>query len=194
MTDDQTLLAVCASLKPAIGRNEPSACRELLHASTGYLGRVVPGIGTLDLREIGLPGFEGLLPQEHPNPKVRAAYAQIIGARGLILSIPAYWGGIGSTFKAFVEVMCGPAYADAARSPFEGKPVVSLLVGSDPMSANEGADQLRTILAAIGAQEIAPPVVVSDPTASGASEAAVQALIAASAQLAQVTLTSREPE
>ncbi|WP_425101843.1 NAD(P)H-dependent oxidoreductase [Tropicibacter sp. S64] len=193
MTDPHTLLAVCASLKPAPGRSEPSACRELLRHATGYLGRVVPGIGTLDLREAALPGFEGLLPQEHPEPQVRATHTQVARAKGLILSVPAYWGGVGSTFKAFVEVMCGPAYADGVRSPFEGKPVVSLLVGSDPLSAREGASQLATILAAVGARQVAPPVVVPDPAAPGAGEAAVQALIAASAQLAQAVLTPGEP-
>jgi NAD(P)H-dependent FMN reductase len=192
MTDHPTLLAVCASLKPAPGRSEPSACRELLRHATGYLGRVVPAIGTLDLREAALPGFEGLLPQEHPDPRVRAAHAQIVGARGLILSVPAYWGGVGSAFKAFVEVMCGPAYSAGARSPFEGKPVVSLLVGSDPLSAREGARQLDVILSATGAHEIAPPVVVPDPAAPGAAESAVQALVASSAQLAQTILTDGE--
>ena len=192
MTDHPTLLAVCASLKPASGRSEPSACRELLRHATAYVGQVVPAIGTLDLREAALPGFEGLLPQEHPAPQVRAAHSQIVGAKGLILSVPAYWGGVGSTFKAFVEVMCGPSYSDGARSPFEGKPVVSLLVGSDPTSAREGAGQLGTILATIGAREIAPPVVVPDPAAEGAAEGAVAVLIAASAQLAQAVLTQGE--
>lgn len=192
MTSAPTLLAVCASLKPAPERSEPSACRELLRAATDYLARVFPAIDTLDLRDARLPGFEGLLPETHYSPAVREAYAQTANASGLILSVPAYWGGVGSSFKAFVELMCGPSYDAYARSPFDSKPLVTLLVSSDPHSAEAGERQLDVILEAIGARQVAAPVVVPDPAAPGAAETAVKALIGSGAQLAQEVLRRGE--
>lgn len=188
MPDAPRLLAICASLKPAPGRDEPSACRELLKAATGYLERVFPAIDLLDLRDVSLPGFEGLLPETHYSPAVRQSHAQITGAAGLILSVPAYWGGVGSSFKAFVEVMCGPSYNAEAASPFQGKPLVALLIGSDAHSAHEGANQLDVILRAVGARQIAAPVIVPDPAAPGAADAAVKSLIGSAAELAQEVL------
>lgn len=185
MIDSPRLLAICASLKPAPGQAAPSACRELLKGATQCLSTVFADIDTLDLREAALPGFEGLLPDKHYLPAVREAHAVVSGAAGLILSVPAYWGGIGSCFKTFVELMCGPSYDAAARSPFHGKPVVALLIGSDAHSAREGASQLDVILATIGARQVAPAVVVDDPAVPGAADAALQALVGSAALLAR---------
>lgn len=185
MTDKPRLLAVCASLKPAPDYDQPSACRELLKGATVYLSRVFPDIDTLDLRNARLPGFEGLLPENHYLPAVRETHAAVTAAAGLILSVPAYWGGIGSSFKAFVELMCGPSYNTSSYSPFHGKPVVALLVGSDDHSAREGAAQLDVLLKTIGARPVAPTVVVFDLAAPGAAEAAVTALVGSAALLAR---------
>ncbi|QND45959.1 NAD(P)H-dependent oxidoreductase (plasmid) [Rhizobium lusitanum] len=185
MQTNPDLLAICASLKPAPGRMEPSACREILRAATTYLSRVVPNIETLDLRDAALPGFEGLAPAHHYDPAVMRVHQRIRAASGLIFSIPAYWGGVGGAFKTFVELVCGPSYENASSSPFQGKPAVVLLVGSDPFSAESGTAQLENIFEAIGVHLICELVVVPNPAATGASDAAIHALIGASAQLAQ---------
>lgn len=192
MTDAPRLLAICASLKPGPGHDDPSACRELLKGATGYVSRVFPDIDMLDLRDVDLPGFEGLLPETHYNDAVRDAHARLTGAAGLILSVPAYWGGIGSSFKAFVELMCGPSYNPEARSPFHGKPVVALLIGSDAHSAVQGALQLDVVLETVGARQVAPAVVVPDPAAPGAAEAAVKELVGSAALLAREVLNAGE--
>ncbi|MBY5728489.1 NAD(P)H-dependent oxidoreductase [Rhizobium leguminosarum] len=192
MQSNPNLLAICASLKPARGRTEPSACREILRAATIYLSRVVPNIESLDLRDATLPGFEGLAPAHHYDPAVMQVHQRIRAASGLIFSIPAYWGGVGGAFKTFVELVCGPSYENASSSPFQGKPAVALLVGSDALSTQSAISQLDSIFEAIGAHLTSELVVVPNPAATGAADAATRALIGASAQLAQHIIKVKE--
>ena len=183
-SDPLYLLAVCASLKPAPGQQEPSACRTLLQESVRHIQRVFPNITLLDLRQVALPAFEGLTPQEHYDSRVHDIHQLVSGAAGLVLSVPAYWGGVGGAFKSFVETISGPAYKPNVSSPFAGKPTVSLLIGADETSANAGAVQLRTILTALGANLVSPVISVSDPTANKSVNSSVHAMIEGIASLA----------
>src|SRR5438046_7541531 len=123
-----SLLAVCGSLKPALGRKNSSACRELLRLALAPVAEIYPLIETLDLREAQLPFFDGREPSEYDHAGLVAARAAVEAAGGYVFSVPAYWGGIGSAFKNFVETVCGPGY-EGQRSPFAGKPVAVLIVG-----------------------------------------------------------------
>src|SRR5262245_28433747 len=134
-TPASPLLAVCGSLKPAAGRNEPSACRELLKLALAPVAGIYPSIETLDLREACLPAFDGREPWEYDHPALVGARAAVEAAAGYVFSVPAYWGGIGAAFKNFVETVCGPGY-DRRGSPFAGKPAATLIVGSEPRTAH----------------------------------------------------------
>ncbi|MEN2977387.1 NAD(P)H-dependent oxidoreductase [Tistrella bauzanensis] len=187
---DPRLLAICGSMKPAPGQDQPSACRTLLHAAMGIVGRVFPAIDLMDLRDEALPPFQGLDPMDHPHPGVRHCHARIAAASGLVLSVPAYWGGVGGTFKSFVETVSGPAYSAGARSPFAGRPVVALIVGADAASAAAAAEQLPVILHCLGARQAGPFVVVDDPAAAGMAQRAIQGLVVATAGLARDVATA----
>ena len=98
-TSASPLLAVCGSLKPASGHNEPSACRELLRLALAPVSSIYPSIETFDLREASLPAFDGREPWEYGHPALVAARATVEVAAGYVFSVPAYWGGIGAAFK-----------------------------------------------------------------------------------------------
>lgn len=192
MTAAPHLLALCGSMKPAPGDQRPSACRSILRAATGLVSSVFPHIEMMDIREAALPPFQGLTPGDHPDPRVMDCHARIRAASGLILSVPAYWGGVGGAFKSFVETVSGPAYDTGAASPFAGLPAVGLIVGADRASAEAAAAQLPVILGALGAGLASPLVVVDDPAAPGAAAAAVQRLVGAVAGLARDLVATDE--
>lgn len=179
------LLGICGSLKPASGQSTPSACREMLGAALTLVGRAFPYIETLDLRDARVPAFEGIVPDEHPDQVVMECHRKVAQAAGLALSVPAYWGGLGGAFKSFVETICGPPYSTRSLSPFCGRPVVVLIVGSDPASAAAAADQVPPLLEAVGAQLTAPLVVLADPANEAERRAAAAGFVGAIAALAR---------
>jgi NAD(P)H-dependent FMN reductase len=163
VTSPAPLLAVCGSLKPAPGRKEPSACRELLKLALAPVVVLYPSIETLDLREVCLPSFDGREPWDYDHPALVAARAKVEAAAGYVFSVPSYWGGIGAAFKNFIETVCGPGY-NGGSSPFARKPVAVLIVGSDPRAARVAAPQMEAVLEALGLAPVRSPIVVSDPS------------------------------
>jgi NAD(P)H-dependent FMN reductase len=178
------LLAVCGSLKPAAGRDERSACRELLKLALAPVAGIYPSVEFLDLREACLPAFDGREPWEYDHPALTAARAAVEAAAGYVFSVPAYWGGIGAAFKNFVEVVCGPGYSARHISPFADKPATVLIVGSDPRTAHAAARQIEAVLEALGLVSARPPIIVGDPRELVDVNRAVQELTAAAASVA----------
>jgi NAD(P)H-dependent FMN reductase len=182
VTSATPLLAVCGSLKPAAGRDEPSACRELLRLALRPLVGIYPSIETLDLRDASLPPFDGREPWDYHHSGLAAARAAVEAAGGYVLSVPAYWGGVGAAFKNFVETVCGPGY-DGRSSPFAGKPAATLIVGSGVRTAQAAAPQIESILDALGLERVCPPIVVGDPHELDDVGRAVQELTGAAARV-----------
>ncbi len=176
------LLAVCGSLKPAAGRKEPSACRELLKLALAPVVGLYPSIEILDLREARLPAFDGRQPWEYDNAALVAARTAVESAAGYIFSVPAYWGGIGAAFKNFIETVCGPGY-DGHGSPFAEKPAAVLIVGSGPRVARAAAPQIEAVLDALGLIPVSSPILVGDPSELQDVARAVQELTAAAASV-----------
>jgi NAD(P)H-dependent FMN reductase len=181
--DRAPLLAVCGSLKPAPGREGPSACRELLKLALAPVMSQFPLIEMLDLREAGLPAFDGRESGEYEHAALSAARAAVEGAAGYVISIPAYWGGVGAGFKNFIETVCGPGY-DCRPSPFANKPAAVLIVGSEPRTARATAPQVEAVLEALGLIPVTAPIVVGDPSEIEDVERAVRELTAAAASVA----------
>jgi NAD(P)H-dependent FMN reductase len=183
VTSVSPLLAVCGSLKPASGHKEPSACRELLRLALAPVTSIYPSIETLDLREAGLPAFDGREPWEYGHPALVAARAVVEVAAGYVFSVPAYWGGIGAAFKNFIETVCGPGYGGRS-SPFADKPAAVLIVGSDPRVAHAAEPQIESLLDALGLLPVRSPILVGDPHELVDTARAVQELTAAAASVA----------
>jgi NAD(P)H-dependent FMN reductase len=183
VTAASPLLAVCGSLKPALGREDPSACRELLRLALGPLLSVYPVIETLDLRKARLPAFDGREPWDYAHQALVDARHQVDVAGGYIFSVPAYWGGIGSAFKNFIETVCGPGYGGGC-SPFAEKPVAVLVVGSDSRTARAAEQQIESLLDAVGLLSVCSPILVGNPHDLAETARAVQELTAASASVA----------
>lgn len=182
VTSLSPLLVVCGSLKPAVGREEPSACRELLKLGLAPVVGLYPSIETLDLREARLPAFDGREPWEYDHPALVAARTAVEAAAGYVFSVPAYWGGIGAAFKNFIETVCGPGY-DGRGSPFAEKPAAALIVGSEPRAARAAAPQLEAVLDALGLVLVSSPIIVGDPGDLVDVARAVQELTAAAASV-----------
>lgn len=176
------LLAVCGSLKPAPGRAEPSACRELLKQALAPVMSLYPAIEMLDLREVRLPPFDGRGPSEYGNADLVAVRHAVEDAAGYLFSVPAYWGGIGAAFKNFVETVCGPGY-DGGCSPFAKKPGAVMIVGADNSTARAAVPQIEAIFTALGITSVSGPVVVGDPGMLVDVEHAVLEMTAAAASV-----------
>ncbi len=161
----QTLMGVCASLKPAAGRRERSAVRSLLSYSLAHVKTVYPDVSLLDLREQRLPFFDGRMPQEINDASLRFVWSCIDRSGGLLLSVPAYWSGVSGVFKNFIDVLCGPVYAmrDEINTVFNNKPTGLLVVGADESSAQLGLQQAVQIMSCVGSRLVGDPVVISNP-------------------------------
>jgi NAD(P)H-dependent FMN reductase len=186
--DAATLLGVCASLKPASGRQDRSAARSILSYALQTVGAVYPQISLLDLRDHPPPFFDGRMPPDYEDPALEFVWSSVGRAGALLLAVPAYWSGVSGVFKNFVDVLCGPTYdlKDGASTVFEDKPVGLLIVGADDASAPAGAIQAQEIMRSTGAQLIGRPVVVANPRTGGLEEAGLtHELIALSAELAR---------
>ena len=172
--DAAVLLGVCASLKPAPGRQGQSATRSILAYVLSTVGAVYPRVSLLDLRDYPPPFFDGRMPHEYESPALEFVWSCVSRAGALLLSVPAYWSGVSGVFKNFVDTLCGPIYdmEDTVATVFMNKPVGLLIVGADDASARAGADQARQILRSTGARLIGEPVVISNPR-SGSAEVSI---------------------
>jgi NAD(P)H-dependent FMN reductase len=192
-----TLLGVCASLKPAPGRQGRSAARSILYYALDTLGAVYPEVFLLDLRDHQLPFFDGQMPHEYDDPALQFVWSCVGRTGALLLSVPAYWSGVSGVFKNFVDTLCGPIYdydrEDIVTTIFANKPVGLLIVGADETSAHVGADQAQQIMLSTGAQLVGQPVVVTNPR-SGGIEAGMlsRELIALAAELVRHAHLARE--
>jgi NAD(P)H-dependent FMN reductase len=183
-----TLLGVCASLKPAPGRQGRSAARSLLTSALATIRQVYPDVALLDLRDHPPPMFDGRMPHDHENPTLELLWSCVDRAGALLLSVPAYWSGVSGVFKNFIDVLSGPAYdmGDEWGTVFTGKPVGILVVGADEASARLGGIQAEIILRSTGAHIIGEPVVVSNPRLPGSDVSALSRdLVALGGVLAQ---------
>jgi NAD(P)H-dependent FMN reductase len=190
--NSRTVLGVCASLKPAPGRQQKSAARGLLYYALGALVPIYPNVMLLDLRDHVPPPFDGRFPNEHPDRQLQFLHGCIDRAGALLLSIPAYWSGVSGVFKNFIDVLCGPAYdlPSPSSTVFSAKPVGLIVVGADQSSARCGEQQARIILESCGAVLAGPPLAfgnLRDETQSAASLALLPAL---AAELARSVLTA----
>ncbi len=160
-----TVLGICASLKPAPGRQGRSAVRSLLTFALDHLANVYPEVALLDLRDHPPPSFDGRMPHDYDDPVLQLLWPCVDRAGALLLAVPAYWSGVSGVFKNFVDVLCGPAYDLECPSVtvFSNKPVGLLVVGAEEASTRAGADQARMTLLATGARLVGQPVLVADP-------------------------------
>jgi NAD(P)H-dependent FMN reductase len=94
-------------------------------------------------------------PAPIPRPKVRGAWQdEVKDATGIVFATPEYHGGLSSVSKLVIDNLGYP-------SALAGKPVALLGVAAGGIGAIKALEQLRSILAHVGA--IALPMPVSIP-------------------------------
>ena len=183
MNAPATLLGISASLKGS-DAGVRSASRALLEYALDAIGNLVPRVEMLDLRDAGLPLFDGTVPERSDNPQVRQVAEMVSQSRSLLLAVPCYWCGVSGVFKNFVDCTCGPAYDTiSSHTAFSGKAVGVIVVGADVPSAIYGAEQAARILASAGAALVEDPLVVSNPRRGVDDEAGLSARLVALAAL-----------
>lgn len=164
------VLGISASAKPPPGTEGNSAVRSYLQHMLAQL-RPTCSVQLLDLRDTPLPLFDGRMAEDVDQPNVRLALNRVRSAGALLMAVPAYWNSVGAVFKNFCEVLAGPAYdLKGAPTVFHGKPIGLLVVGADAASADSGAAHSAMIMAALGANLIASPVMVGNPRHLGHDE------------------------
>lgn len=187
MTAVPPLLGVSTSLKDGAR----SASRALLHRAFGPLRGVYPNLQVLDLREVGLPMFDGRLPADHSDPTVGRVFAQVSSAAAVLFSVPCYWSGVSGVFKNFVDILCGPAYdLDTVETVFTNKPVSLIVVGADAVSTVEGSESACRIMRSTGARLVGEPLLVSNPRQADAQPDLARRLVEIGAVLAREALVS----
>ena len=161
-----SLLAVCATMKPGPGSSGQSATRSLVEETLiNQIGAVYCNVHVLDLRETPVPFFQGLLPEKIDDPHFQRAYQELDSCGAVLFAIPAYWAGVSGVFKNFIDVVCGPVYdfVEGRKTVFQGKPAGILVVAADEASAEPAAVQASTTLRMAGALLIGNPVTVVNP-------------------------------
>lgn len=180
---EQTLVGVSFSMKPP-GRR--SAARALLAAALEMVNDVYPRVALMDLSQYEMPMFDGRLPASRGDAAISYAAACVKRSGALLLSVPAYWGGVSGGFKNFVDCVCGPAYdlTPPLTTAFSGKQVGLVIVGADDESTSAGAEQASSILASTGARIIYPLVTLSNPRSrDDRAEAPVASVVSLAALL-----------
>lgn len=152
-----TLLAISSSLKTVAGDSDRSASRNLQAMAVAYLRKVVP-VEPVDLRDIPLPFFAGTDLLANPCPRVQQLVSAIRAARGLLLAVPGYWGGMSGVCKNFLDLLGGADYdCRGGGSPLLiGKPVGLIVVGTDADTTQRAVEQAVATLTRLGARPITP--------------------------------------
>lgn len=163
--DGHTILGVCFSLKPAQGKEDRSAARSVLTYTLNSLKEVYPNVKLLDLRTSPLPYFNGQMPLDYRDSALEMTYSSINRCGALLFSIPSYWNDVSGVFKNFIDVLCGPIYDFnvSKATVFSNKPVGTIVVGADPVSAKFGSESAARILEATGAILKGSQVTISNP-------------------------------
>jgi NAD(P)H-dependent FMN reductase len=185
----RTIVGISTSLKS--GR---SATRSLLASGLTALASTYPDVVFLDLRDHRVPLFEGLTAKDVECHGLQFWRSSIVHAGALLLGVPAYWGGVSGVFKNFIDVLCGSKY-DVPEVPtvFAGKRIGLIVVGDDARSARLGGEQATHVIDSVGGRVHGNPVLVANPRQSPTSlNAAMEALVALSADLARVLLVGCE--
>lgn len=108
--------------------------------------------------------FDGRNVTQYGSKDLIKLKRQIQSSNRIIISVPAYWGGIAGIVKNMLDVLGGPGYDDEdPRTIFENKTVGLLVVGSDEYSAYNAGSQMRTILSAMGAKVLNTQAIIGNP-------------------------------
>lgn len=163
--NQHSLLGICTSRKPAVGRSSQSATRSMLVYCLDAIRPVYPNVALLDLRDLTIPFFDGRLPYEYGDRGVNLMTSCIRRASSLLLSVPAYWSGVSGVFKNMIDVLCGPVYEmqNDINTVFKGKHVGLLIIGADDVSAEVGSVQACQIMQSTGAIIVGKPLIIRDP-------------------------------
>jgi NAD(P)H-dependent FMN reductase len=185
---NEAILLICGSRKPAPGSiAKKSAARELLK----MLFKCIKDYGAtseiVDLREVNIPLFDGRDTEEYDSYDLTRFKEKVKSSKYIIISAPAYWGGVSGVVKNMLDLLGGVAYdKNNKNTPFTEKVVGLLVVGADNNSAFNASSQLRTILSSMGAVVLNQQVIIGDPRKiSDASE-----LLQQIDELAQIVTTS----
>lgn len=161
---DLNLLGISASRKPGPGMGTRSASAGVLRFALESLAGALPGVGLLDLRDVELPLFDGRRVEEWTHADVEFLAEAVEAAPSLIFSVPGYWAGPSGVFKNLLDLLGGAHYDDTVpKTLLSGKPFGLIVVGADRASAIEADRQARLYLEALGAREVADPVVLANP-------------------------------
>lgn len=162
------VLLLCGSMKPAPGSTARSASREMLREIGAGVRAAGAETELLDLRELRLPWWDGRVGQEYGSADLDRCARAIAGADAVVLSAPAYWDSLSGVVKNLFDLL-GPA-------PWRGRLVAGLVVGMNQSSAWHGEDQLRQVLAAVGAWALPEAFVLGDPRSHPDTAALVKEL------------------
>jgi len=163
--EDHKLLLICGSKKPAKNEiNKKSAARELLNLISLHIQRQNIKLNYIDLRNLDIPFFDGRKSSDYNSEDLFMILHEIALVDHIIISVPAYWGGISGVFKNLLDLIGGPIYDNENSStPLKGKIIGLLVVGSDDFSAFNAASQLRIILSSMGATVMNSHAIIGNP-------------------------------
>lgn len=170
------LLLICCSKKPPLDQpHVKSATRELLRLTASGLEDAGVPFGWLDMRDLNLPWFEGQPLQSYPDEALHNAAQQVTRARAVVLSMPAYWGGLAGVSKNLLDLLGGAAYDQAdRRTPFSRTFVAPVIVGGATGDSAAGLLQFRHTLGEMGAMCLPMQVSVDNPREATTMETTVQ--------------------
>lgn len=172
------VLILSGSYKPGPGQQTRSAAREIARfVSVGVREQGAETI-EVDLRDAGLPFFDGRGADQLDVPGPRALRDAVDRASGVAITAPAYWRGVGGGLKNALDLLGGAAYDNPeVTPPFSGKPVGLVIVGAAAGDAAAARGQLVEILSAMGASVIEPVVTLDNPRQADDLEATVRGAV-----------------
>lgn len=147
---------VCGSRKPAPGRSERSAAREMLREVERGVRAAGRETEWIDLREVELPWWDGRPPEGYASEDLDTVTATLDSCTAVVVSAPAYWNGLSGPVKNLFDLV-GP-------NPWRDSTVAGLIVGMNDASAYAGEEQLRQVVSAVGAWWAPHSMVIGDPS------------------------------
>jgi NAD(P)H-dependent FMN reductase len=150
--ENKTLI-LCGSIKPPNKSEDQSAARSI--AKLVMRGLKDTGNSNYcyhDLRDMNLPFYDGRPSEGYLSEDLDLFKNNLLLADNIVVSVPCYWRSAAGGFVNLLNLFGGPLYDfPEGGKLLSNKNIFIIAVGANQEDANYGAEHIRNIFKALGA-------------------------------------------
>jgi NAD(P)H-dependent FMN reductase len=124
----------------------------LLKVVCQHAESVGAGVTTVDLRDLGLPIYDGDVEAESGIPRQAIEFRKLLRShRSMLIACPEYNGSVAPLLKNTLDWCSRPVDGQDGLAPFRGKHVAMVSASLGPFGGLRALGHLRAILSKMGA-------------------------------------------